>query len=258
LFKDKTNTILIRTPEGIAFSILLAGPVTRFLAWGIDFALIVAASGVLNALLGFFLFISPDASQALIILAYFLISIGYGIAAEWLWKGQTVGKRVMRLRVMDVQGLRLQFSQVMIRNLMRFVDSLPAFYFIGGTACLISRRAQRLGDFAANTIVVRNPKIEDPDLKQLLPDKYNSIRDYPHLMARLRQKVSPREAGIALQSLLRRNKLEPKARVELFENIASHFRSIIDFPEEVTHGITDEQFIRNIVDVLFNVEKRAR
>ncbi|HLA50321.1 MAG TPA: RDD family protein [Thermodesulfovibrionia bacterium] len=252
MHEEKTNTLLIKTPEGIIFSMLLAGPLTRFLAWGIDLACIFVVSSILGILLGIFGLISLDFSRALTVLAYFFISISYSIVTEWYWRGQTIGKRLLRLRVMDVQGLRLQFSQIMIRNLMRFVDSLPAFYFIGGAACLISKRAQRLGDFAANTIVIRNPKIVEPALNQLLAGKYNSLREYPHLCARLRQNVTPKEAGIALQSLLRRNELEPLARVELFEKITSHFRSIVEFPDEATYGITDEQYIRNLVDILFN------
>ena len=256
--KEKTNTILIKTPEGIIFSILLAGPITRFLAWTIDFAVIFAASSFVGAVLGIFGIVSIDFAHALSILAYFLISIGYGILAEWYWRGQTIGKRLLKLRVMDVHGLRLQFSQIMIRNLMRFVDSLPGLYALGGVACVLSKRAQRLGDVAANTIVVRNPKIVHPDLKQLVSDKYNSLRDYPHLVARLRQKVTPQDAGIALQSLLRRDSLQSRARVGLFEQIASHFRSIVEFPEYATYGITDEQYIRNVVDILYNAFSQSR
>jgi uncharacterized RDD family membrane protein YckC len=254
----KTNTLHIKTPEGITFSILLAGPIPRFLAWTIDLAVILAASSILGVIFGFLGIISFDLSRALSIISYFLISIGYGIVAEWYWRGQTIGKKLLRLRVMDVHGMRLQFSQIMIRNLMRFVDSLPAFYTVGGVACLLSKHAQRLGDFAANTIVVRHPKIAYPDLDQLVAGKYNSFRDYPHLVARLRQKVTPQEAGIALQSLLRRDSLYPRARVELFEGIASHFRSIATFPEEATYGISDEQYVRNVVDILFNADKQSR
>jgi len=190
-------------------------------------------------------------ARAIATVVYFIVSIGYGMAAEWYWRGQTVGKRLLRLRVMDAQGLRLQFSQIVIRNLLRFVDMLPAFYLVGGIACLVSRRAQRLGDLAANTIVVRNPRITKPDLDQLLAGKYNSLRDYPHLEARLRQRISPAEASIAMQALLRRDRLEPQARVELFEGIAAYFRSKVEFPPEATDGITDEQYVRNVLDVLY-------
>ena len=160
----KTNTLLIRTPEGITFSLLLASPVTRFLAYVIDLACVSAITMLLGALLGFLSFISLDFARAISTLAFFLVQIGYGIGVEWFWRGQTVGKRLLRLRVVDVQGLRLQFSQIAIRNLLRFVDMLPAFYLVGGLACLFSRRGQRLGDLAANTIVIRTPKMEAPGL----------------------------------------------------------------------------------------------
>jgi hypothetical protein len=69
-------------------------------------------------------------------------------------------------------------------------------------------------------------------------------------VARLRQRTSPREVDIALQALLRRNELDPISRVALFSQIAAHFRKIIPFPQEVIDGITEEQFVRNVVDVL--------
>jgi hypothetical protein len=184
------------------------------------------------------------------IISYFLVSIGYAILCEWHYKGQTVGKRLMSVRVMDVQGLRLQFSQIVIRNLLRFIDSLPACYLVGGLSCLLSPRSQRLGDLAANTIVIREPKITRPDLEQILSHKYNSLRDYPHLVARLRQRTSPQEANIALQALLRRDELDPLSRVELFAQIADHFKKIVAFPQEAIDGITEEQFVRNVVDAL--------
>ncbi len=249
--QDRTNTLTIRTPEGIEFSFLLAGPVTRFLAWSVDLMVILAVSKLLTVLVGIVGIVSRDLAVAATILGYFVVSIGYGIALEWHWNGQTLGKRLLRLRVNDVNGMQLQFSQIVIRNLLRFVDSLPALYLVGGLACLISRRAQRLGDIVANTIVTWNPRLSEPDLDQLLEGKYNSLRKYPHLEARLRQHVSPHEAQIALQALVRRDEFEPESRVALFESLAAHFKSIVVFPAEATDGLSDEQYIRNVVDALY-------
>jgi uncharacterized RDD family membrane protein YckC len=254
----RTNTLTIRTPEGISFSFGLAGPVTRFLARTIDFfieVIVVIALGYLMTALNMFpLIFGVNLGEwlyALLLLAYFVVPIIHSIIFEWFMRGQTLGKRVLRLRVMDADGLRLQFSQVAIRNLLRFVDSLAPFYVIGGIACLLSRRSQRLGDYVANTVVMRLPKISDPDLSHILSGKYNSLRDYPHLEARLRQRVSPEEARVALLAVLRRDTLEPQARVELFADIADHFRSLVTFPEEATLGVADEQYVRNVVDVLY-------
>jgi len=250
----KTNTLTIRTPEGIEFSFMLAGPITRFLAWSVDFMAIIAVNKLLTVLFGVLGILSRDLATAATILGYFVISIGYGIALEWYWHGQTLGKRLLRLRVSDVNGLHLQFSQIVIRNLLRFVDSLPILYLVGGLTCLISRRSQRLGDIVANTIVVWNPRLEQPDLDQLLEGKYNSFRPYPHLEARLRQRVSPAEARIALQALIRRDELEPDSRIAFFESLARHFKSMARFPTEATDGISDEQYVRNVVESLYRTK----
>lgn len=231
---------------------------TRFLAWSIDLACILGVISLISALLGFLRLISIEFAQAVTALLYFAVTLSYSMVLEWYWRGQTIGKRLLRLRVVDAQGLRLQASQIVIRNLLRFVDLLPLLYLVGGVACLVSRRGQRLGDLAANTIVVRNPKISQPDLDQLLSGKYNSLREYAHLEARLRQRVSANEASLAMQSLLRRDLLDPTARVELFREIADHFRAKVQFPAEASEGITDEQYVRNVVDVLFRTRTNAK
>jgi uncharacterized RDD family membrane protein YckC len=248
---SKSNTLVITTPEGITFSHLLAGPVTRFAAWGIDLLCIFAVGSVFNIGLGLLNLISLDLAMALQTLLYFILTIGYGMVAEWFWRGQTLGKKLLRLRVVDAQGLRLEFSQIAIRNLLRFVDALPMFYLVGGIACLVSRRGQRLGDLAANTVVIRSPRLIEPDVEQIMAGKYNSLREYPHLAARLRQRVSPSEASLALQAILRRDRLDPAARLLLFGQLAEHFRDKVAFPGEATEGLTDEQYIRNVLDVIY-------
>jgi uncharacterized RDD family membrane protein YckC len=247
----KTSTLFIRTPEGIVFSQMLAGPVIRFFAWFVDQLCISAAMTLLGSVFSLLKLVSWNFADALYVIAYFIVSIGYGIFFEWTWRGQTVGKKIFRLRVADVEGMRLQFNQIVVRNLLRFVDALPAFYFVGGLTCWLNSKCQRLGDIAANTIVIRAPRIAEPDLDQLLAGKFNSLRQFPHLAARLRQNVSPAEADVALQALLRRDEFDPVARVELFDGLAGHFRAKVKFPAEATDGVADEQFLRNVVDVIY-------
>ena len=252
----RTNTLLIKTPEGVVFSQTLAGPVTRFLAWIIDFLCASVLLIALNMIVAFTSIVSPELGSALSIVFYFVVSIGYALTLEWLWRGQTIGKRMLRLRVVDAQGLRLHFSQIAIRNLLRVIDLLPAMYLVGGVATLLSRKAQRLGDLAANTVVIRIPKIVEPNLEQLGADKYNSLRAHPHLCARLRQRVSPAEASTALQAIIRRDDFEAIARVQLFGELAEHFKSKVEFSGEAVAGIGDEQYVRNVVDVLYRTETK--
>jgi len=245
----------IRTPEGITFAYQLAGPVTRCMAWGIDFVLVMAACTVISYSLGMFGVFAFDLAQAAMAISFFVVPVAYGLIMEWFWRGQTVGKMVMRLRVMDADGLRLQFHQVLMRNLVRFADLLPGFYLVGGTVSVLSQKGQRLGDLAAGTIVVHHRKPAEPDLEQLLGTKFNSLRTHPHLCGRLRQRTSPDEARLALQALVRRNEIEPAARVELFREIATHFKTLAHFPPEVIEALPDEQFVVNVVDVLFRTNQ---
>ncbi|MCB1065990.1 MAG: RDD family protein [Verrucomicrobiae bacterium] len=259
----KTATLEIWTPEGVSFSLALASPVSRCLAWLLDIVIIavitigisiglnllavaVIAIPVLNQIL-------IDFAQAIQVFLSFVVSIFYAIALEWLWRGRTVGKRVLGLQVVDERGLNLTLRQILIRNFFRIVDILPSmFYLVGATSCVLSKRCQRLGDIAAGTLVIRHVTLPEPELDQVLAKTgYNSFAEHPHLEARLRQRSTPEEAQIALDSLLRRDELESASRLKVFSRIADHFRSYAEFPEEATLGLSDEQYVRNVVDTLY-------
>jgi len=251
------NEVQIRTPEGVSFSLTLAGPMARGLAWLLDSILTLALGFALSLALAILGLISPDLAQAITLLLWFVLQVGYSIAFEWLWRGQTPGKRFLKLRVVDAQGFHLNFSQVMMRNLLRFVDILPALYLVGAASAWLTRRSQRLGDLAADTLVIRQPAEWNPDWSELEAGKYNSLLSAPHLVARLRQRVSPEAAYLGVQALLRRQQLDPNARVEVFREAAAHYRRGIEFPAEILEGISDEQFVRNVVEALFRKAERG-
>jgi hypothetical protein len=131
---------------------------------------------------------------------------------------------------------------------------IPTFYVVGGPAALLTRKSQRLGDLAADTVVIRIPRVGQPNLDQLGADKYNSLRAHPHLCARLRQRVSPTEASTALQAIIRRDEFDAIDRVQLFSDLAEHFKSKVEFPGEAIEGIADEQYVRNVVDVIYRTD----
>jgi uncharacterized RDD family membrane protein YckC len=255
----RTNQLAIRTAEGIVFNLALAGPISRSLAWMVDAFCIAAAAKITGSLLSIVGVFSQDLSQAVSILAFFILNMGYAMALEWFWHGQTMGKRLFGLRVMDLRGLELQVAQIVIRNLLRAVDSLPLLYLVGGVTVLINRLGRRLGDIAANTVVIQETKTELQIPEDFLKtERYNSLRDYPHLVARLRQRTSHGEAALAMQALIRRDELSADARVALFRDIATHLQQKVAFPPEVVENISNEQFVRNAVDVLFETTRNQQ
>jgi len=241
----------ISTVDGITFPIPLAGPVDRYLAFVIDFFVILVLNKIFQSVFSLFVLISSDLNTAFFIIGYFVTSIGYPIIFETFWNGQTIGKKLFKIKVIDQNSLKATFQQVFIRNILRFVDTLPFFYLVGGVSILLSRKFQRLGDIAANTLVIRTVKPTIPDWNLISRDKFNSLLGHPHLVARFRDRVSQQESELVLEAILRREEIVPEKRILLFEQLASYFKKLVPFPEVAVEGISDEQYLRNIIQVLF-------
>jgi hypothetical protein len=199
--------------------------------------------------------LSQDWANAISLIAYLVISIGYGIALEWRWRGQTLGKRVLGLRVIDAQGLRLQLPQIALRNLLRFVDMLPLLYLTGGMAALATRKCQRLGDLAANTVVAHERKLQQPELEKIAPARYNSLAAWPNHAARLRSLASAEAVGMTVRALAHRDSYDPAARIDLFGELAAYFRALVPFPESALEGLTDEQYLASVLRVIYGARR---
>ncbi len=100
------------------------------------------------------------------IVALFLIFAGYFIFFEWLWNGQTPGKKLLKLRVIREDGRPITLWEAMARNLLRIFDAVPGLvlpiYSVGLIAIFVNRRDQRIGDLFAGTVVVRERGDEAP------------------------------------------------------------------------------------------------
>ncbi|MCG6875363.1 MAG: RDD family protein [Betaproteobacteria bacterium] len=140
----------IGTPEGIELTLRLAGPVPRALAWLIDFAIRVAALFVLAIAVGPF----GNLGQAAFLLTWFLLEWLFPAWCEAQWNGQTPGKKALGIAVLNDDGTPVRWPAALARNLLRAVDFLPIFYGFGLATMLINRDFKRLGDLAANTLVV--------------------------------------------------------------------------------------------------------
>ena len=158
----------VETPDHVVLRYDLAGAGNRGFAAVLDFvvaAVLVIAGVVLLGFAGQLLGVAGELSEESLFAAlgftliFTLVLIwAYFILLEWLWNGQTIGKRLYKLRVINEDGSPAGFTAVLIRNLVRLVDFLPAFYGIGLMVIVLSPKSQRLGDLAAGTYVVRAPR----------------------------------------------------------------------------------------------------
>ena len=108
----------------------------------------------------------PKWTIAVMIIVLFLVFAGYFIFFEWLWNGQTPGKRLLKLRVIREDGRPITLWEAIARNLLRIFDAVPGFvlpvYSIGLITIFLSGRDQRIGDMFAGTVVIRERTDEAP------------------------------------------------------------------------------------------------
>jgi len=157
------------TPEGVLLTLYPAGPAARVHAYLLDLALrglILLAASLIFSLLG-------ELGAGLVLVSYFLLEWFYPVFFEVFRQGQTPGKAYCRLRVIHRDGAPVGAAGALIRNLLRVVDILPLCYCAGMVCMVLNRRFQRLGDLAAGTLVVREPRPEapaiDPDAGVWMP-----------------------------------------------------------------------------------------
>ncbi|HEY0459378.1 MAG TPA: RDD family protein [Pyrinomonadaceae bacterium] len=181
---ETEETLIIETPERVPLAFALASIGNRFLAVLIDHfiqymtILIVAWafiswSGVanMNSLERDELLAQMSKwTIALMIFALFLIFAGYFIFFEWLWNGQTPGKRLMKLRVIREDGRPITLWESVARNLLRIFDAAPGFfvpiYSLGLVSIFLNSRDQRFGDMFAGTVVIRERTDEAPTFSE--------------------------------------------------------------------------------------------
>lgn len=176
------ETLVIETPEHVELHFALATMGNRFIACAIDHVIQVVAIALTGLLA---LQLSSGARRigdkvvegfsqgslwimALAILVSFVLFFGYFVFFETYWNGQTPGKRLLKLRVIQQDGRPVTFFSALNRNLIRLMDMQPGiFYSIGIVSVFASEQAKRLGDFVANTVVVKERTAEAPTFNEV-------------------------------------------------------------------------------------------
>ncbi len=214
----------VLTTENVPFSYRVAGLGSRFLAWLIDLLFILGLDAM-GLFFGAVLMVGmPGLGSAFFLLWNFAVLWGYFFLFEWLWHGQTPGKALMGIRVIQWRGTAMNFFQAATRNLLRVVDSLPIPLplgpgLLGFAVAACNREQRRLGDLAADTLVVHVEKKSQPILT--LPDGRGEVERQRLAMLRQRLGQLDREQKQTLLDLcLRREQLRVAERARLFQSAA--------------------------------------
>jgi uncharacterized RDD family membrane protein YckC len=150
-----------------------------------------------------------------LVISIFIIYYGYYLFFETIWRGQTPGKRLAGIRVVEVNGKPVSTGAVWIRNLLRMIDE--GFLLIGLLFMLFDKNERRLGDLAANTVVIRerDSKLSDEELP------FTAIlgeQDYLDT-----GRITPQEYDLLLSFLRRRQHLSKNNRPKVAQELQCYF-----------------------------------
>jgi uncharacterized RDD family membrane protein YckC len=174
------------TPENVHVSYQTAGLGSRFIAWFVDSMIL----GVILFVLFIILVIAGAGSEEIMRdlgrslentqpgqppelpfyfwgVAILILGLGgfvyYGLS-EFLMNGQTIGKRQLAIRVVKVDGFSLDLASILLRNIFRAADHVPALWIVP----VLTKNSQRLGDMVAGTVVVKEEQATMSRLRERL------------------------------------------------------------------------------------------
>jgi uncharacterized RDD family membrane protein YckC len=239
------NIVMIETPEHVQIPFETAGIATRSFAKIIDFIVIAAILFPLSGMTAVVGVLADDPGGELpsvvvgiLIFVSAAIPLVYFTVSEYWLKGQTLGKRLLGLRVIQDDGRNPGFLTIFLRNALLIADFFPALFLFGMLSVFLHRQEKRLGDMVAGTLVIREQKIKNEVLVleraqlMLTSQELGIFRRLPPLSG---------ERYLILESfLLRRGELEQEARRHLVGRMLNWWPEIVVIPGH------EEEFLEKI------------
>lgn len=240
---ETEESLIIETPERVPLEFALASIGNRFLAVAIDhfiqFMSIFLIAWFFLSIAGYsssdvvdaperLLSEAPKWTIAVMILVLFAIFAGYFVVFEWIWNGQTPGKRLMKLRVIRDDGRPVTLWEAIARNLLRICDAVPGFvlpvYSVGLIVIFLSGRDQRVGDIFAGTVVIRERAGEAPTFRETFSTAvrdvaFSRVQPATEVGADVSQ-LTEREVEVVEAFLRRRYDLTQRQRIWMAWRIA--------------------------------------
>jgi uncharacterized RDD family membrane protein YckC len=242
-------TVDYATPEDVPLSFELAGVGTRILAALLDQLIIITIEFglVLFALaLGMVAELVTEQQVqsfteqmqqggptalflALSLLAGFVVNFAYYVLLEMTTNGQTVGKRLLRIRVIRDGGYPITLTASLLRNLARLVDMIPNTYVVGLITMIVHRQEKRMGDMLAGTVVVRE-RTRDASGLPFGDERYSTLTERQYHLDRAALEDLTEEHEQVLVRFFTRPRLQPPQEQRIVAELADGFAARLPEP----------------------------
>jgi uncharacterized RDD family membrane protein YckC len=232
--------IEIKTTQNVLLEYELATLRERILAFLLDLACIAVAITVSSFLFQLFPIGGYMGTVVLIFLA--CIFIFYSLAFEVLNNGQSLGKKVLNIRVINITGEKATFYDYAGRWVFRMIDIYLSLGAIASMLIASSSKAQRIGDIASNTTVIKLVPSVNLYLNDIL--KIQSRETYQPVYVQAKQLVE--EDVILIKSTIDRfKKYGNDAHIEAISQLTARMKSILEIKETIPDNV---RFLQTIIN----------
>jgi len=155
LLRERARIAVAGTAAPLPPEALAVGVFPRAMAWLLDAILLFPIGLMIAGLSAVSIEDFQDPGYGMVILIWGAVEMAYRFVMEWLC-GWTIGKRIVGLKVIELDGSQLSFRGALIRNVVRLIDCSVYGVIVGIALILKTKRRQRLGDLLGRTMVIQD------------------------------------------------------------------------------------------------------
>lgn len=222
------KTIEITTTQNVTIEYQLATVMDRFLTFLIDLLIVgVVYLGMIFVILR----VAPSAGDSSMGGAFVLMFLplgmftGYHLFSEFLFDGQSLGKKALGIKVVRMDGREPTFSDYLLRAIFHLVDTILSFGIIAALLISSSGRRQRLGDLTGNTVVIKTRINERFQLEDIL--RINSMDNYEPSYPGVR-KLTEKDVILIKSFISRYEKYRYPVYREMLDEVVEHLASTLE------------------------------
>lgn len=233
------SSIKIETTQNVFIEYNLAGLGERILAFALDFLIMIlytwaiifiAIKSSIEHLID-----TTTAHLLLFIFLYFPIST-YSLVQEVFFNGQTIGKKILGIKVITTRGKQPNLTQYMVRWLFRIIDIWSNLGIVGIAVAASNPYNQRVGDLAAGTCLIKLKRRTELS-KQLIIPEFHQLYEPKYTQVIL---LSDADINLVKEALLTYKKYRNQ---EILETFSKKIKEVL----QINTADKDEKFLNRIV-----------
>jgi len=235
------RSINIRTSQNVIINYDLAPLRDRFTALFIDIIVILLTFLLIVLIVTKFKFDEDGAFVAMLPYLTLILFFAYGLGMEIFNNGQTLGKMAIGIRVLKLDGSEPSLSDFVIRSIFHLIDTYFCLGVLGAIFIATSENGQRMGDRAANTVVVKLNVYGTFNLKDIL--NISTTEDYEPVYIDVKN-IGEEDMLVVKNAIIRYRDNPNASNAQVLNKLSAKLIRLLDIREKPKNNL---EFLKTVI-----------